>query len=195
MKTTVQTSRGPVRFHSVGEPIIGIPATQPLHTPEPCHSPVQPAAYSYIGELAANRLVEINRLSEQKSEMLAALELYEEAARLAMCDHTHEGIELNRDTITAIKKGIESPRRHREGQGGAIVKTRFPKNNDLHALNSELRQIERSQLFAAGHALRSAALSVGAGMVHVLFALEPNQRVCIGRYMHADTYPLFPYPR
>lgn len=26
MKTTIQTSRGPVRFHSVGEPIVGIPA-------------------------------------------------------------------------------------------------------------------------------------------------------------------------
>jgi len=26
MKTTIQTSRGPVRFHSVGEPIEGIPA-------------------------------------------------------------------------------------------------------------------------------------------------------------------------
>jgi len=26
MKTTIQTSRGPVRFHSVGEPIAGIPA-------------------------------------------------------------------------------------------------------------------------------------------------------------------------
>ena len=27
MKTTIQTSRGPVRFHSVGSPIIGIPNT------------------------------------------------------------------------------------------------------------------------------------------------------------------------
>ncbi len=27
MKTTIQTSRGPVRFHSVGEPIVGIPAS------------------------------------------------------------------------------------------------------------------------------------------------------------------------
>jgi len=26
MKYTVQTSKGPVRFHSVGEPIVGIPA-------------------------------------------------------------------------------------------------------------------------------------------------------------------------
>jgi len=37
MKTTVQTSRGPVRFHSVGEPIIGIqsqsPAAEARHTP------------------------------------------------------------------------------------------------------------------------------------------------------------------
>ncbi len=40
MKTTVQTSRGPVRFHSVGSPIAGIEAparnetaAQPAHTP------------------------------------------------------------------------------------------------------------------------------------------------------------------
>ncbi len=32
MKTTIQTSRGPVRFHSVGEPITCIPAA---HTPGP----------------------------------------------------------------------------------------------------------------------------------------------------------------
>lgn len=38
MKTTVQTSRGPVRFHSVGEAIAGIP-TQPLAAGEAAHTP------------------------------------------------------------------------------------------------------------------------------------------------------------
>lgn len=41
MKTTIQTSRGPVRFHSVGEPIAAIEAAPAAHTPTPWTAPSQ----------------------------------------------------------------------------------------------------------------------------------------------------------
>lgn len=60
MKTTVQTSRGPVRFHSVGKPIAEIPA-YPRHEakaqPGLCYwaEPVpgcQPPAWHVVGQMA-----------------------------------------------------------------------------------------------------------------------------------------------
>ncbi len=51
MKTTVQTSRGPVRFHSVGEPIVGIPAKTPNASPIAQHTPGPlPAHWSIKGQ-------------------------------------------------------------------------------------------------------------------------------------------------
>ena len=102
MKTTVQTPRGPVRFHSVGEPIAGIPAPISGHSPLPWSvgghpkdtsgtnwreilfpSPFGPA---YVGQMQKEDAELCVRAVNCHADLLAALEESLSVIRLMGCD-------------------------------------------------------------------------------------------------------------
>lgn len=72
MNTTIKTSRGPVRFHSVGEPIAGIPAGYYFNGDRTITRGPRIVAKAFFGE--EFRASEMVGIANSATELLAALE-------------------------------------------------------------------------------------------------------------------------